>query len=67
MEINDNEEASLPKTHQEVQVALPKTHKEVQVASPESLIRPRLKSRTLIKNLVKETIGNETSQAIIRI
>jgi hypothetical protein len=56
MEINDYEEASLPKMHKEVQVAL-----------PESLIRPRIKTRTLIKNLVKETIGNEASQAIIRI
>ncbi len=34
---------------------------------PEMFLRPRIKKRTLIKNLVKETIGNEASQAIIRI
>jgi hypothetical protein len=56
MEINEFKEVSLPKTHNEVQVAL-----------PESVIRPRIITRTLVKNLVKETIGNEASQAIIRI
>jgi hypothetical protein len=56
MEINEFKEVSLPKTHNEVQVAL-----------PESVKRPRIKTRTLVKNLVKETIGNEASQAIIRI
>jgi len=56
MEINDYEEASLPKTH-----------KEVKVAWSESLMKTRIKTITLIKNLAKETIGNETSQAIIRI
>ncbi len=56
MEINGYEEISLPKTHKEVKVSL-----------PESLSKPRIKTRALIKNLVKETIGNEASQAIIRL
>ena len=32
-----------------------------------TLTPPRTKTRTLIRNLTKETIGNETSQALIRI
>jgi len=37
------------------------------IKNSESRSQSKIKTRALIKNLVKETIGNETSQAIIRI
>ncbi len=58
MKINAEEEASLGESK-----STPEISSNVDKPSP---LLEKHETRTLIKNLIKETIGNETSQAIIR-
>ena len=58
MKINAEEEASLGESK-----STPEISSNVDKPSP---LLEKNETRTLIKNLIKETIGNETSQAIIR-
>ena len=49
------------------QEPLPRLNKEIRCSLPEPFSSSKINNRKLIKNLIKETIGNEASQAFIRI